>query len=93
MGEKTVEATVLFSDLKGFAAMSENLEPEEVSRLLTSYFNRTTRHIPKEEGTIIKYIGDAVMAVWGAPLPDPRQAERAVRAACGMIEAGRNDAD
>ncbi|HEY2952278.1 MAG TPA: adenylate/guanylate cyclase domain-containing protein [Verrucomicrobiae bacterium] len=93
LGGEEVEATVMFTDLEGFTAMSEHLPPKAVSRILTTYFNQTTRDILKEDGTIIKYIGDAVMAVWGAPLPDPNQAERAVLAACGMIAAGRREVE
>jgi adenylate cyclase len=89
LGGKIVEATVMFTDLEGFTATAEKLRPDEVSALLTGYFNRTTQSILEEEGTIIKYMGDAVMAVWGAPLADPNQAERAVRAAQGMVRAGR----
>jgi adenylate cyclase len=91
LGGKTVEATVLFSDLDGFTSASETLDPEKVSILLTTYFNRTTRGILKEEGTIIKYMGDSVMAVWGAPLPDAKQAERAVIAAWEMIKNSRDE--
>lgn len=89
LGGKEVEATILFTDLEGFTTMSESLPPAEVSKILTGYFNRITTHILEQEGTIIKYIGDAVMAVWGAPLADPRQAERAVLAARGIAEASQ----
>src|SRR5262249_18520246 len=88
LGGKEVEATVMFTDLEGFTKMSESLPPKEVSRVLTSYFNLTTRAILEQDGTIIKYIGDAVMAVWGAPLTDPKHAQRAVLAAWGMHQAG-----
>jgi adenylate cyclase len=91
LGGKEVEATVMFTDLQGFTKMSENLAPAEVSRILTTYFNQTTRAILEQDGTIIKYIGDAVMAVWGAPLPEPRHAERAVLAAWGMSQAGQRE--
>ncbi len=91
LGGKEVEATILFTDLEGFTALSETLSPAEVSGILTTYFNRTTKHILEQHGTIIKYIGDAVMAVWGAPLPDADHAEHAVLAACGMIQAGRQE--
>jgi adenylate cyclase len=90
-GGKEVEATILFTDLEGFTALSEKLAPAEVSQILTAYFDQVTRRILEEEGTVIKYIGDAVMAVWGAPLPDPNQAERAVLAACAIIEAGQRE--
>jgi adenylate cyclase len=88
LGGKEVEATIMFTDLQGFTALSETLAPTEVSRLLTSYFNRTTRTILDQDGTVLKYIGDAVLAVWGAPLPDPHPAERAVLAALGLKEIG-----
>jgi adenylate cyclase len=81
----------MFTDLEGFTKMSETLPPAEVSKILTTYFNQTTRVILEQEGTIIKYIGDAVMAVWGAPLADPKHAERAVLAAWGMSEAGKKE--
>jgi len=71
--------------------MSETLPPAEVSRILTSYFSETTRAILNEDGTILKYMGDAVMAVWGAPMVEPRPALRAVMAAIGMQRAGRKE--
>ncbi len=89
LGGKEVEATIMFTDLEGFTNMTETLPPVEVSQILTSYFNITTRAILEQDGTIIKYIGDAVLAIWGAPMPEPKPAERAVRAAWGMIQAGR----
>jgi adenylate cyclase len=89
LGGKEVEATILFTDLEGFTALAESLPPHEVSRILVSYFERITTHILKHEGTIIKYVGDAVMAVWGAPLADAHQAERAVLAARGIIHSSQ----
>jgi adenylate cyclase len=91
LGGKEVEATIMFTDLEGFTQMSETLAPAEVSHILTSYFNETTRAILEEDGTIIKYMGDAVLAVWGAPMPESKHAERAVRAGWGMIQAGRKE--
>jgi adenylate cyclase len=91
LGGKEVEATIMFTDLEGFTTLSEALPPAEVSRILTSYFNETTQAILKEDGTIIKYLGDAVMAAWGAPLVEPRPASRAVLAALGMQQAGRKE--
>ena len=91
LGGTEVEATIMFTDLKDFTNMSETLPPAEVARILTAYFNETTRAILEQNGTIIKYIGDAVLAVWGAPMPEPRHAERAVRAAWGMIQAGQKE--
>ena len=89
LGGKEVEATILFTDLEGFTPMAENLPPAQVSEILVTYFNRITTHILDHEGAIIKYVGDSVMAVWGALLPDARQAERAVLAARGIAEASR----
>ncbi len=91
LGGKEVETTIMFTDLEDFTSMTETLPPEEVSRILTTYFTETTRAILEEDGTIIKYMGDAVLAVWGAPMPEPQHAERAVRAAWGMIQAGRKE--
>jgi len=88
LGGTEVEATVMFTDLEGFTTMSETLPPAEVSKLLTAYFSETTRAIFEQDGMIIKYIGDSVMAVWGAPMADPQPAERAVLAAIGMRHAG-----
>ena len=87
LGGQEVDATVLFTDLEGFTSMAESLPPQEVARILTDYFAQITTHILKHEGTIIKYVGDSVMAVWGAPLPDARQAERAVMAAQGICRS------
>jgi adenylate cyclase len=91
LGGKVVEATVMFTDLEGFTTWSEGLNPTEVSTILTTYFNQTTRGILKQEGTIIKYMGDAVMAVWGTPLPESKHAQRAVLAGWEMIQAGRTE--
>jgi adenylate cyclase len=83
-GGKLVEVTVIFTDLESFTTMSENLDPEEVSSILTSYFGQTTKCILENKGTIIKYIGDAVFAAWGAPIDEPRHAKRAAEAACDL---------
>jgi len=91
LGGKEVEATIMFTDLEGFTAMSETLPPTEVSRILTSYFNETTRAILEQDGTIIKYMGDAVFAAWGTPMPEPRHAERAVLAAWGMFQSSQKE--
>jgi adenylate cyclase len=83
-GGKVVDVTVIFTDLEGFTSMSENLDPAEVAEILTSYFGQTTKCILENKGTIIKYIGDAVFAAWGAPIDDPRHAMRAVETACDL---------
>jgi adenylate cyclase len=83
-GGKLVEATVIFTDLENFTTLSEDLDPAEVSEILIAYFEQTTRCILKNKGTIIKYVGDAVMAAWGAPVDEPAHAIRAVEAACDL---------
>jgi adenylate cyclase len=90
-GGEEVEASVLFSDLESFTQMSETLQPTEVSNFLIAYFNQATRSIQQEDGTVIKFIGDAVLAVWNAPMPDQRHARRAVLAAWGMSQASREE--
>jgi adenylate cyclase len=83
-GGKLVEATVIFTDLENFTTVSEDLDPTEVSEMLTAYFGQTTSCILKNRGTIIKYVGDAVFAAWGAPIDEPAHAIRAAEAACDL---------
>jgi adenylate cyclase len=83
-GGQEVEATVMFTDLENFTTLSETLDPAEVSRILIAYFEQTTQCILKNHGTIIKYVGDAVMAAWGAPVDEPAHAMRAAEAACDL---------
>jgi len=84
LGGQRVQATVLFSDLGGFTEMSERLEPEEVVSIMTRYMTEMTRIIFKYNGTLDKFIGDAIMAVWGAPAEDEDQALHACMAALEM---------
>jgi len=83
-GGRIVDATVIFTDLENFTTLSEDLDPTEVSAILIAYFEQTTRCILEKRGTIIKYIGDAVMAAWGAPIAEPAHAVSAVDAACDL---------
>lgn len=83
-GGKLVDVTVMFTDLENFTTISENLDPAEVSQILTSYFGQTTRSILANKGTIIKYIGDAVFAAWGAPIDESAHAIRAAETACDL---------
>lgn len=78
------EVTVLFSDIRGFTTLSETRPPEEIVQLLNRYFARQVEVIFRFGGTIDKFIGDAIMAFWGAPVENPDQAEHAVRAALEM---------
>jgi adenylate cyclase len=84
LGGQRVQATVLFSDLGGFTEMSERLEPEEVVSIMTRYMTEMTRVIFKYNGTLDKFIGDAIMAVWGTPAEDEDQALHACMAALEM---------
>ena len=81
--------SVLFADLVGFTALSEDRDPEEVRELLSRYFDTARRVIGRYGGTVEKFIGDAVMAVWGAPVAREDDAERAVRAALELVDAVR----
>ena len=79
--------SVLFADLVGFTTLSESRDSEEVRELLTAYFDRCKRLIERYGGTVEKFIGDAVMAVWGTPVAMEDDAERAVRAALDLVAA------
>jgi len=81
------ELTVLFCDLRGFTPMSEKMAPERLRELLNLYFLRMSQIIHGHGGTLDKFIGDAVMAFWGAPEPDEQHAAHAVQAAMAMIAA------
>lgn len=76
--------TVLFSDIRGFTPMSEKMDPKAISLLLNEYFNKMTEVIFKNRGTIDKFIGDAIMVVFGAPLDQEDAPLRAVRTALEM---------
>ncbi len=85
-GER-LRATVLFSDLRDFTTLAERLSPEEVVRLLNEYFGTMTDLILAAEGTLDKFIGDAIMAVWGAPVAHDDDPLRAVQTAIAMQRA------
>ncbi len=84
-GEKR-EITVLFSDIKDFTSMSEKLSPDELGHLLAEYLNPMTDIVFEHQGVLDKYIGDAVMAFWGAPNPQEDHAARACRTGLHMIK-------
>jgi adenylate cyclase len=80
------EITVLFSDIRGFTTLSERHEPAVIVGLLNDYFSRQVEVIFRHGGTLDKFIGDAIMAFWGAPSADPDQARNAIDAALEMTE-------
>lgn len=86
LGGEKVEATILFSDIDSFTTMAEKISPEEVASLLNRYFGEMTRIIFEHKGTVDKFIGDGIMAFWGAPVPDADHALNACRAAIAMQE-------
>ena len=77
--------SVMFCDMRNFTRISEALPPDELRLLINRFFSAMTLAIRAERGTLDKYIGDAIMAFWGAPLRDEAHAERAVRAALAMV--------
>jgi len=83
---ETRELSVLFADLRGFTAASEQLAPADVVAALNVYLEAMTTAIQDEDGTIDKFVGDEVMAFWGAPLEQPDYALRAARAALRILE-------
>lgn len=84
-GEKR-DCTVLFSDIRGFTAISESMAPEALVRFINGYLSPMTRVVFEEGGTLDKYIGDALMAFWGAPLRQEAHALRACRTALRFLE-------
>jgi adenylate cyclase len=82
-GERRI-ITVLFADLKGFTSFSESVEPEILNRVITEFLEAMTQVIFRHGGTVDKFIGDAVMALWNAPLDDPEHARHACEAALEM---------
>ncbi|MCM5572405.1 adenylate/guanylate cyclase domain-containing protein [Burkholderiaceae bacterium FT117] len=83
------EITILFADIRGFTRMAESMEPAALREYLNTVLTAMTDVVHEHGGTVDKYIGDAVMAFWGAPMEDPNHAEHAVAAAQAMQEAAR----
>jgi len=87
LGGETKELSILFSDIRGFTTISEGLDAGELTGLINDYLTPMTDVILKNGGTIDKYIGDAIMAFWNAPLNDPDHADNSCRAALAMLTA------
>ena len=88
MEPKSAELTILFCDVRGFTSISESLEPEALREYINEYLTTMSEIIRgRHRGTLDKYIGDAIMAFWGAPVEDPAHALNAVRAALDMQRA------
>jgi adenylate cyclase len=84
LGGEEIMGTAMFTDIKGFTSIAETMSPPETAALLNEYFSEATGHVFETGGTLIKYIGDAIFAIWGAPLPMDDHATAACRAAVGM---------
>lgn len=87
LGGEEREVTILFSDIRGFTTISESLSPSDLILLLNRYLTAMTDVVLKNKGVVDKYIGDAIMAYWGAPLPSQSHALDSVVTATNMIEA------
>jgi len=86
LGGKRREMTVLFSDIRGFTTVTEQGQPEELVAQLNEYFSRMVEVVFRHKGTVDKFVGDMVMALFGAPLDDSNHAEHAVQAAVDMVK-------
>ena len=87
MEPKAAELTILFSDVRGFTSISEALSPEDLKEYINDYLTSMSAIIRHNRGTLDKYIGDAIMAFWGAPIADPEHARQGVITALEMQEA------
>jgi adenylate cyclase len=87
LGGERREITIFFSDIRSFTSISEHLKPEELGELLNEYLGAMTGIVFRREGLLDKYIGDAVMAFWGAPVAMPDHAARCCHAALDMLDA------
>jgi adenylate cyclase len=84
LGGESLKVTILFTDIRSFTTISEKMDPQHLVALLNEYFTEMVGIVMQEDGVVDKYIGDAIMAVFGAPVPKPEDAVNAVRAAVRM---------
>ena len=89
LGGEKKDLTVLFSDIRGFTSISEHMTPETLVKFLNEYLTKMTDIVFKYDGLLDKYMGDAIMAIWGAPLDQPDHAQRACYTALEMVDALR----
>ncbi len=89
LGGESLRVTVMFTDIRSFTTISERMDPQQLVALLNEYFTEMVGIVMQEDGVVDKYIGDAIMAVFGAPVPRPDDAVNAVRAAVRMRQALR----
>lgn len=87
LGGRKANLSILFSDIRGFTTLSESMSPEKLTSFLNNYLTRMTDIILDQNGVVDKYIGDAIMAFWGAPLPDAHHARRSLASAIEMVQA------
>ncbi len=87
LGGESLEVTILFTDIRSFTTLSEKMDPQHLVGLLNEYFTEMVGIVMEMDGVVDKYIGDAIMAVFGAPVPKPEDAVNAVRAAVHMRRA------
>ena len=87
MAGEARDMSVMFCDIKDFSAISEQVQPHELAQMLNHFLTEMTEVLHRHGATIDKYIGDAVMAFWGAPVPQPNHAELAIAGALAMQEA------
>jgi adenylate cyclase len=87
LGGESLRVTILFTDIRSFTSISEKMDPQQLVGLLNEYFSEMVGIVMQEEGVVDKYIGDAIMAVFGAPVPKPDDAVNAVRAAVRMRQS------
>ncbi|MCR5748494.1 MAG: adenylate/guanylate cyclase domain-containing protein [Lachnospiraceae bacterium] len=93
LGGKLCDIAVLFVDVRGFTTMSERMSPEQVVHILNKYLTMASGCVEKNKGTLDKFVGDAMMAFWGAPLPQDDAVYNAVKTAWDIVEGAARVSD